>query len=113
MLHLRFEKEFTAMSSDNKIFGNNQHIANFLDGYLSTSNKPDYAVLITGDWGSGKTHFIKKFLGGDKKIVKSWLTDCEKHIVLYVSLFGAKSRADMDGRVLEKLHPILKSNKIK
>ena len=110
---LRFEKEFNAMSSENKFFGNNQHIANFLDGYLSASNKPDYAVLITGDWGSGKTHFIKKYLGGNKKIVKDWLTDCEKHIVLYVSLFGAKSRADMDGRVLEKLHPILKSNKIK
>ena len=101
------------MSSENSFFGNNQHIANFLDGYLSASNKPDYAVLITGDWGYGKSHFIKKYLGGDKKIVKDWLTDCEKHIVLYVSLFGAKSRADMDGRVLEKLHPILKSNKIK
>ncbi len=101
------------MSSENKIFGNNQHIANFLDGYLNASSKPDYAVLITGDWGSGKTHFIKKYLGGDKKIIKDWLTDCEKHIVLYVSLFGAKSRVDMDGRVLEKLHPILKSEKIK
>ncbi|MBO7550177.1 MAG: hypothetical protein J6T62_01435 [Fibrobacter sp.] len=100
------------MSSGNIIFGNNRHIASFLDGYLNASNKPDYAVLITGDWGSGKTHFIKKYLCGDKKIVKNWLTGCEKHIVLYVSLFGAKSRADMDGRVLEKLHPILKSEKI-
>lgn len=101
------------MPSDNKIFGKNQHIADFLEVYLNAANKPDYAVLITGDWGSGKTHFIKKYLGGDKKIVKNWLTDCEKHIVLYVSLFGAKSRADMDGRILEKLHPILKSKKIK
>lgn len=100
------------MSSENSFLGNNQHIANFLDGYLNASSKPDYAVLITGDWGSGKTHFIKKYLGGDKKIIKDWLTDCEKHIVLYVSLFGAKSRVDMDGRVLEKLHPILKSEKI-
>ena len=101
------------MSSENKTFGNNQHIADFLDGFLNASNKPDYAVLITGDWGSGKTHFIKRYLGGDKKIVKNWLIDCEKHIVLYVSLFGTKSRADMDGRVLEKLHPILMSKKIK
>ena len=101
------------MSSENRIFGNNQHIADFLDGFLNVSNQPDYAVLITGDWGSGKTHFIRKYLGGDKKIVKDWLTDCENYIVLYVSLFGAKSRADMDGRVLEKLHPILKSEKIK
>ena len=101
------------MSSENKSFGNNHHIASYLDAYLNAANKPDYAVLITGDWGSGKTHFIKKYLGGDKKIVKDWLIDCEKHIVLYVSLFGAKSRADMDGRVLEKLHPILKSREKK
>lgn len=101
------------MSSENKIFGNNKHIADFLDGFLNVSNKPDYAVLITGDWGSGKTHFIKKYLGGDKKIVENWLTDCEKHVVLYVSLFGTKSRADMDSRVLEKLHPILMSKEIK
>ena len=100
------------MSSGNKIFGNNQHIADFLDSFLNVSNKPDYAVLITGDWGSGKTHFIKKYLGGDKKVVKDWLTDCEKYVVLYVSLFGAKSRADMDDRILEKLHPILKSEKV-
>ena len=89
------------MSSENKNFGNNYHIASYLDGYLNAANKPDYAVLITGDWGSGKTHFIKNYLGGDKKIVNDWLTDCEKYIVLYISLFGAKSRADMDGRVLE------------
>lgn len=101
------------MPSENKNFGNNHHIASYLDGYLNASNKPDYAVLITGDWGSGKTYFIKNYLGSDKKIVKDWLIDCEKHIVLYVSLFGTKSRADMDGRVLEKLHPILKSEKIK
>ena len=101
------------MSSEKENFGNNHHIASYLDGYLNAANKPDYAVLITGDWGSGKTHFIKKYLGGDKKIVNDWLTDCEKYVVLYISLFGAKSRADMDGRVLEKLHPILKSEKIK
>ena len=101
------------MSSEYMFFGGNQHIASYLDGYLNAANKPDYAVLITGDWGSGKTHFIKKYLGSDKRIINDWLTDCEKHIVLYVSLFGAKSRADMDGRVLEKLHPILKSKKVK
>ena len=100
------------MSSENKSFGNNHHIASYLDAYLNAANKPDYAVLITGDWGSGKTHFIKKYLGGDKKIIKDWLTDCENYTVLYVSLFGAKSRVDMDDRILEKLHPILKSEKI-
>lgn len=97
------------MSIEN--FGSNQHIAKFLDGYLNATNKPDYAVLIFGDWGSGKTFFIKKYLGGDRKEIKDWLTDCEKYVVIYTSLFGAKSREEMDRRVLEKLHPILTSEK--
>lgn len=101
------------MTNVKQSFGNNHHIAKFLDGYLNSANKPDYAVLITGDWGSGKTYFIQKYLGDDKKIVKDWLTDCEKYVVLYVSLFGAKSREEMDKRVLEKLYPILTSNKKK
>lgn len=101
------------MANEKGYFRNNQHVAKFLDGYLNSANKPDYAVLITGDWGSGKTHFIQEYLGGDKKIVKDWMTDCEQYIVLYASLFGAKSREEMDRRVLEKLHPILTSDKKK
>lgn len=100
------------MTENDRSFGSNQHIAKFLDGYLNATNKPDYAVLISGDWGSGKTFFIKKYLGGDKKEIKDWLTDCEKYVVIYTSLFGAKSRKEMDRRVLEKLHPILTSKKL-
>lgn len=94
------------------MFGSNQHIAKFLDSYLNAGNRPDYAVLISGDWGSGKTYFIKKYLGGDKKEIKDWLTDSEKYVVIYTSLFGAKSRDEMNKRVLEKLHPILTSKKL-
>lgn len=93
----------------------NKHIEEFLDYYLNVEQSPDYAVLITGCWGSGKTYFIRKYLEGKgaagKDVVKTfdWLTDCEKYAVVYVSLFGAKSREEMDKRVLEKLHPILNS----
>ncbi|MCQ2287364.1 MAG: KAP family NTPase [Bacteroidales bacterium] len=99
----------------------NEHIEQFLNYYLEKETSPDYAVLITGCWGSGKTYFIKQFLAGkdpngkNKDVVKisDWLTDCEKYTVVYVSLFGAKSRAEMDQRVLEKLHPILNSELLK
>lgn len=99
----------------------NEHIEQFLNYYLEKEASPDYAVLITGCWGSGKTYFIKQFLAGkdpngkNKDVVKisDWLTDCEKYAVVYVSLFGAKSRAEMDQRVLEKLHPILNSDWLK
>ncbi len=93
---------------------NNNHITEFLDYYLEKENRPDYAVLITGCWGSGKTYFIRKYLKGrgaekDSTKVFDWLTGCEKYTVVYVSLFGTKNRKEMDQRVLEKLHPILNS----
>lgn len=99
----------------------NEHIEEFLNYYLEKETSPDYAVLITGCWGSGKTYFIKQFLAGkdpdgqnkDVVKIKEWLTDCEKYTVVYVSLFGARSRAEMDQRVLEKLHPILNSELLK
>jgi hypothetical protein len=97
----------------------NKHIEEFLDYYLNVEQSPDYAVLITGCWGSGKTYFIRQYLEGKgaagKNVVKifDWLTDCEKYVVVYVSLFGAKSREEMDKRVLEALHPKLNSKIVK
>ena len=91
----------------------NKHIEEFLDYYLNVEQSLDYAVLITGCWGSGKTYFIRQYLGGNRKEVKEWLTDCEKYVVVYVSLFGAKSREEMDKRVLEALHPKLNSKIVK
>lgn len=91
----------------------NKHIEEFLNYYLEKETSPDYAVLITGCWGSGKTYFIRRYLGGNRKEVKDWLTDCEKYTVVYVSLFGAKSREEMDKRVLETLHPKLNSKVVK
>ena len=87
----------------------NKHIEEFLDYYLNVEQSPDYAVLITGCWGSGKTYFIRKYLGDEKKEIKDFLNDCTKYTVIYVSLFGTKTREEMDKRVLEKLHPMLNS----
>lgn len=86
----------------------NKHIKKFLDEYLSkTSN--DYAVLITGCWGSGKTYFVSQYMGG-KKVhkIRDWLMDSVNRTVVYISLFGAKSRDDIENRIFEVLHPHLK-----
>lgn len=88
----------------------NSHITKFLDHYLS-KNTNDFAVLITGCWGSGKTYFITQYMGGKKLVkTKNWLTDSKNKVVVYVSLFGAKSRNDIEKRIFEILHPFLKES---
>ena len=80
-----------------------KHIEEFLDYYLNKEQSPDYAVLITGCWGSGKTYFIRQYLGGDRKEIKDWLTDCVKYTVVYVSLFGLKNRDEIDKKIQEDM----------
>ena len=90
----------------------NEHIEKFLDDYLGSSISPDYAVLITGCWGSGKTYFIKRYLGGEKKTVEELLIECTRYIVVYVSLFGVKNREDIERKILDILKPELQHKKI-
>lgn len=81
----------------------NQHIIDYLDWYFTTS-KRDFGVLITGDWGSGKTFFVRKYLDNGFKNSTS-LTDEKPPFVSYVSLFGVESRDEIDQRVLESFNP--------
>jgi hypothetical protein len=74
----------------------NQHIHEFLNYYIEKIDKPEYAVLLSGKWGSGKTFFINQVTEkyqNTKNIVK-------------VSLFGLKSKEDIHKQVLLKLFNI-------
>ncbi len=39
----------------------NKHIENYLDLYLEREDV-EYATLLTGKWGCGKTYFIKNYI---------------------------------------------------
>ena len=43
---------------------NETEIKAYLDDYIRQP-KPDFAVMITGQWGTGKTYFIKKYIEGE------------------------------------------------
>lgn len=96
----------------------NKHIEEFLDYYLEHETSPDYAVLITGCWGSGKTYFIRQFLekngAAGKNVVKTfdWLTGFEKYTVVYVSLFGLKTRDDINKKIEQIFRPKINSKKM-
>lgn len=89
----------------------NSHISSFLNVYLDEIVEPDYAVLITGSWGAGKTYFIQDYLKirGNLKVYDSFMGN-EKYAIVYVSLFGLKSKEEIDDKILDVLHPHLTKN---
>ncbi|WP_139833529.1 P-loop NTPase fold protein [Pseudomonas sp. B8(2017)] len=68
----------------------NTHLKNYID-YYKTLTDPGYAVLITGNWGSGKTHQITQIL--------------DKEEYTYVSLFGTHSTDEIYSSVYAKMFP--------
>ncbi|MCM0083740.1 KAP family NTPase [Geomonas sp. Red32] len=76
----------------------NQHIVRFLDYYCGLAHSPEYAVLLKGPWGSGKSWFINKFQERlQKKGIKS----------IYVSLYGVTSFSEIESIFFQQLHPVL------
>lgn len=52
-------------------------------------DQPQYAVLLSGKWGSGKTHFIERFKNEHSNIR-----------VVKISLFGLKSKEDIHKKIV-------------
>ncbi len=78
----------------------NQHISDFLQYYYELEKPPEYAILLTGLWGSGKTWFIQDFIRQ---------ADNKPNEILYVSLYGVKSIKDIETEFFRLLHPVLSS----
>lgn len=82
----------------------NEFIKNFLIKYIENPD-PQYAIMLKGNWGSGKTFFINKWIEDYKK-------GLGKEIILepiYVSLYGLKDTTQITTEIDRKLHPILYS----
>jgi hypothetical protein len=85
----------------------NEHIKEFLDYYCDFKAPPQYAVLLKGAWGCGKTWFIKEF---EKNFKENHPTDSPNF--LYLSLYGIQSLRDIDSELFCLLHPVLTSKPV-
>lgn len=85
----------------------NDHIAHFLDYYITLPD-PRYAVMLTGTWGCGKTHYIKQW---KEKIEQRIKEDKGSTISkpIYVSLFGLTSIKEVNDAITKEIYPIMKS----
>ena len=86
----------------------NVFISEYLDAYMAMGDV-DFAVMISGPWGCGKTHFIKQYLNRRKRR----LADPNQNRCWYVSLHGVASCAEIDLRLYEAAHNILGGDKVK
>ena len=69
-----------------------------LEKYASSEANPEFAAAVTGAWGCGKTHFVKRFLGQ---------RDARDLTNIYISLYGLSDTAAIDQAIFAALHPLL------
>ena len=83
----------------------NEHvISNIKDNYINSQMSPQFAVLVKGDWGCGKTFLVKKIL--NETYGKKY-----KDNVIWISVYGLSSIQQLKQKLLKKIHPIL-TNKV-
>jgi hypothetical protein len=68
--------------------------------YISSPDT-DYALMINGQWGSGKTYFWRSSIESELR--------AQSKPFVYVSLFGVTGAPDIDWRIVEEIYPLLKS----
>lgn len=80
----------------------NENIVNFLNGYMMNPD-PQYAVLLKGKWGCGKTHFINHWIDAYQK------QEAEDKVLepVYVSLYGLSETKQITTAINRALYPIL------
>jgi len=92
---------FNKASRELRMIKHNKHIEDYLDYYLNSKFNPEFAVLLQGEWGCGKTWFIKNYL---KEYFKE-----KKSKYLYITLYGVSTINEIEDQMFQQLHPILSS----
>lgn len=78
-----------------------EDIIRFLNRYKDYPD-PQYAVLLDGKWGCGKTFLIKSWLN-------TFLPENEDHLTpMYVSLFGVQMVKQINDTINGLLFPFMK-----
>lgn len=68
--------------------------------YLEKENT-DYAVMITGDWGTGKTYYWNNFLSKD-------IEESTNYNTMYISLYGINSLTEIDKKIFMEAYNFIK-----
>lgn len=81
----------------------NENIISYIkDNYINSEMDPQFAVLVKGDWGSGKTFLVRKIL--EETYGKDY-----KNSIIWLSIYGLSTIEQLRKKLFEKIHPILTS----
>jgi hypothetical protein len=86
-----------------------KEISQIVEEYITSVNT-DYAILINGEWGSGKTYFFKNSIL--REIEKLKAPNGENHKVIYVSLNGLKNLDEIYHQIVAEKYGFGKKAKI-
>jgi len=75
----------------------NENIVRYIkDNYIKSEMKPQFAVLVKGGWGCGKTFLVKK-------ILKESYKENYKENVVWISVYGLSSIHELRQKLLDNL----------
>lgn len=83
----------------------NKNARDLIEYYCSMEVAPEYALLVKGFWGCGKSHLVDDVI----RKMKSANNDLK---FLRVSLYGIGDITDIEAKFFEQLNPILSSKKM-
>ncbi|MGL6482653.1 P-loop NTPase fold protein [Aeromonas caviae] len=83
----------------------NSHVIENLDNYFELNN-PEYAFLISGEWGVGKTYFVDS-------LIERYKIENKDLKIIKISLFGLKKSSDINDLIFQALHPFLGSKGVR
>lgn len=75
----------------------------YLDYYLDRAGDPDFAVMLEGPWGSGKSFFIEQYFSARLAAGRAKDPDAKEEI--RVSLFGVSDLSEISSLIFAKAHP--------
>ena len=67
------------------------------------SDYTDYAIMINGEWGSGKTYFWNNQV---KKKIESLKLNGKKFTTIYMSLYGISNLEEISKKTLDRLNQV-------
>lgn len=72
----------------------NSHIKEACKNYITQDVNPEYAIMLNGPWGCGKTFFITELMN------EPWFKSSKDNVIIKISLYGVSEKTDIEQNIL-------------